>query len=252
MFRLISSIAAVSLATLVSSASANEGVLILGGTGKLGSEIVMDMVAAGEDVTVLARPTSNRERLEGLDVSYVLGDILTESDVEAALKSGPYRVVVDALARDGDVDPNFYVQSMKNISKWAKETGVKQVILHGATGAGLSYPLYPQSRWEAMGPTIMAKSMGERHLIESGVPYTIIRHMVLVPQEFKESGKAWLSTDQSVRGLMTRDGLARLTMECLDKADCINEVFHAHDSDVKLTGRYANSLQSFNELNGAK
>ena len=234
-----------------SHARANEGVLVLGGTGQLGSEIVKDLVEAGEDVTVFARPTSNRERLAGLDVSYVTGDILSEDDVEAAFKSGPFRVIVDALARDGDVAPEFYVESMMYISKWAVATGVKQVILHGSVGAGLSYPIYPKERWEVMGPTIMAKSMAERHLMESGAPYTIIRHLVLAAYEFKESGNAQLTTDQSNRGLMTRDGLARLTMECLDKISCLNEVFHAHDPEAKVTGRYADTLRSFNALNSS-
>jgi len=222
----------VSLFTVTLSVRANEGVLVLGGTGQLGSEIVKDLVASGEDVFVLVRTTSNKSRLEGLDVSYVTGDILIESDVESALKSGPYRVVIDALARDGGVSPDFYIDSMKYIATWANETGVKQVILHGSIGAGLSRPVYPKGRWDIMGPTIEAKGMGERHLLESGAPYTIIRHLVLLPLEVNESGNAYMTTDQLTGGGVTRDGLARLTMECIDNADCINEIFHAIDPDV--------------------
>lgn len=227
------------------SATADEGVLVFGGTGQLGMEIVMDLVDAGEDVTVFVRPTSNREKLAPMGVSFVTGDVLSEGDVEAALKSGPYRVVIDALARDGDTAPAFYIDSMNYISKWAKETDVKQVILHGSVGAGLSRPVYPNERWDVMGPTITAKDYGERYLIESGAPYTIIRNLVLLPAEIKESGAAMITSNQLKRGVVTRDGLARLTMECLDNADCINEIYHAVDEDVDPPGRYKQMAEEF-------
>jgi uncharacterized protein YbjT (DUF2867 family) len=226
-------------------ASANEGVLVFGGTGKLGAEIVKDLVAAGEDVTVVVRPSSDRSELEPLGVSFVVADVMNEAEVGAALKSGPYRVVVDALARDGDTAPDFYIDSMKYMAAAAADTGVKQFILHGSVGAGLSQPVYPKERWDVMGPTIQAKDFGERYLMESGVPYTIIRNLVLLPAELTESGQATLTTDQSKRGAVTRDGLARLTMECLGNDACINEIFHAYDEEVDAPGRYKAIVESF-------
>ncbi len=71
------------------SFAADGGVLVLGGTGQLGSEIAKDLVGAGEDVTVLARPTSNRARLEGVDVTYVIGDMLADADMERILPPWP-------------------------------------------------------------------------------------------------------------------------------------------------------------------
>ena len=242
----LAAVLALVVAVLPIDAQANSGVLVFGGTGKLGAEIVMDLRDAGEDVTVFVRPTSDRSQLEPLGVSFVTGDVLTEGDVEAALKSGPFRVVVDALARDGDTQPDFYIDSMRYIAKWAQETGVSQVILHGSVGAGLSRPVYPEARWDVMGPTISAKDFGERHLMESGAPYTSIRNLVLLPAEMKESGLAAITTDQSKRGVVTRDGLARLTMVCIDNPSCINEIFHGYDDDIELPpGRYRDTLEDF-------
>lgn len=232
-------------APLFTKAQANEGVLVFGGTGQLGIEIVMDLVDAGEDVTVFVRPTSDRSKLKPMGVSFVTGDVLNEADVEAALKSGPFRVVIDALARDGDVAPEFYIDSMDYIANWSRETGVKQVVLHGSVGAGLSRPVYPEDRWDRMGATITAKDYGERHLIESGAPYTIIRNLVLLPADVKESGAAMITTNQLKRGAVTRDGLARLTMECLDNEACINEIYHAVDEEVDPPGRYKQIVEDF-------
>jgi len=222
-------------------------VLVFGGTGELGSEIVKDLLQAKEKVTVFSRVTSKKSRLKDLEVLYVEGDVLNEKDVENALKSGPYKVIVDALARDSNVDPDFYDTSMEYISKWAKQTGVSQVILHGSVGAGLSKNIYPKERLEVMGPTLNAKDFGERHLIESGVNYTIIRNMVLLPLEVRESGEAYLSTDQNKRGMISRDGLARLTLECMNQNSCINEIFHAVDEKVEPPGRYRELMKTFME-----
>ena len=73
------------------------GILIFGGTGQLGSRIVRLLLEAGEDVTVFVRPTSDRSRLDGLAVDYVVGDLLNDADVAGAFASASYRAVIVAV-----------------------------------------------------------------------------------------------------------------------------------------------------------
>ncbi|MDG2243122.1 MAG: amidohydrolase family protein [Rhodospirillaceae bacterium] len=216
-------------------------VLVLGGTGQLGSEIVKDLVDAGEKVTVLARPTSNRERLQGLDVSYVVGDMLNMEDMTQVFTGNTYQIVIDASGLpSARGDHSFYVNSQKIISKLAHDTGVEQVILHGAIGAGDSAEMFlAENLPEFQRVSIAAKSEAEVVLKNSGVPFTIIRHMTLLPIETNESGSAQLTDDRTAIGAISRDGLARLTMECLGAPKCINATLHAIDLDVELTGRYS-------------
>lgn len=223
-------------------ATANEGVLVFGGTGQLGREVVQDFLEAGENVTVFARPTSQTEELESMGVSIVRGDAMVQEDVSAALSTGPYRVVVDALARDGGVESAFYIDTARNIAKASRDTGVKQIILHGSVGAGLSH-LSDRDPEGEFGDLMMAKSLGERYVMESGVPYTIIRNWAIVPGGTEESGKAFMSTDQSLRGLISRDALARFTIECLNAAPCMNEIFHTADDEIDTIPRYLNNLR---------
>jgi nucleoside-diphosphate-sugar epimerase len=58
--------------------------LVTGGTGFLGSALVRALVARGEVVRVLARPTSDLSPLEGLDVEVVQGDVLQPETLAAA------------------------------------------------------------------------------------------------------------------------------------------------------------------------
>lgn len=216
------------------AAARDGGVLVLGGTGQLGSEIVKDLVEAGEKTTVLARPTSNRERLDGLDVNYVIGDMLVDADMQRVLNGAEYRVVIDASNGPwGDED--FYSETMKILSKHAAESGISQLILHGAIGAGDSMQMVHLDQvFEGQRVALLDKTIAEDSLIESGVPYTIIRHLSLLPLELRDSGKAFMTTDRQAYGPVTRDGLARLTLECMDKTDCINTIQHGIDHDVEM------------------
>jgi uncharacterized protein YbjT (DUF2867 family) len=229
--------AALVLATAAAAgpAAAAEHVLVFGGSGRLGSEVVKALAAAGHQVTVFARPTSKLDRVADAGVAVVEGDVMNEADVEAAFKSSRFTAAVDALAR-GDADVAFYETSMRHIAKWAAATGVKQVILHGSVGAGDSRAIYPQSRWEVMKPTLMAKDAAEKTLMTSGVPYTIIRNAVLRDLAPGAVDAAALTDDQSKFGAVTRTGLARLTAECLGNAACANKIFHAIDPGVAVPG----------------
>ena len=93
--------------------------------------------------------------------------------------------------------------------------------------------------------SINSKGVAEGILKASGVPYTIIRHLTLLPLEFMKSGKARLTTNQMAVGAITRDGLARLTVQCLNNPACINMTLHAIDDDVELSGRYTRMWERF-------
>jgi uncharacterized protein YbjT (DUF2867 family) len=215
------------------AAPADGDVLVFGGTGKLGSDIVKELVADGRSVTVFARPSSARERLQGLDVSYVTGDVTVEADVEAAFKAADFGVAIDALGRSG-AGVDFYVVAGEHLAKWAAETGVKQFILHGSVGAGDSQAVYPKSRWSAMKATMAAKTAQEKSVIDSGVAYTIIRNAQLPRHGTPATGKAQLFEDPMKYGQVTRADLARLTVQCVDNEDCMNKTFHAVDESLPV------------------
>lgn len=226
------------LRTAYATNAQDGGVLVFGGTGRLGSEIVKDLAAAGEKVTVVTRPTSDRARLDGLDVNFIVGDMLVDEDMERIFKSAKFRVVVDGSGQVMGGADSFYYESQKLITKWAKATGVQQIILHGATGAGDSARMFNfENVSDFQRTAIEAKSIAEDILVNSGVPYTIMRHLTLLQSTYSESGAARLSEDRTTVGPVTRDGLARLTLECLDAPRCMNKIFHAVDDEVDLGDR---------------
>ena len=212
-------------------------VIVFGGTGKLGSEAVRALLTAGHTVTVFHREGSDLSRLQGLAVQAAVGDATVERDVQAAFAARRYDVAVNALAKGRSEPAGFYATTQRAITAAAKATGVKQVILHSSVGAGDSRAVYPESMWPRMKDVLLAKDVGERELIASGVPYTIMRNAVLRDDAPGVREQAELSADQRRFGAVTRTGLARLTAECTLRADCLGRIFHAVDPQVAIPPR---------------
>lgn len=220
---------------MLSPASADDQVLVFGGTGRLGAPIVKRLVEAGYPVTVLVRPTSNRERLAGLDVTYLVGDLKDRDGMVAAMAGRQFRFVIDASAKDrGEV--GFYNRSMENMLSALKDSQVQQFILHGSVGAGDNMKNFPDIPFGRMTATLQAKGEAEDMLRGSGIPYTIIRNGRILPDGTPGTGTAELTQDHTVMANITRADLAALTMQCLGNPDCLNKTFHATDPSLQAYG----------------
>lgn len=220
-------------ADAASKTRSSRKVLVFGGSGQLGSQVVRALLGAGHDVTVFVRPTSDRDRLAKLPVHYIEGDVTVEADVRRAMQTTRFDVVVDALGRSG-AEVGFFAVSGTNIAKWASATDVKQLILHSSVGAGQSKEAYPPERYVAMRPLFVAKETGENAAIDSGVTYTIIRNAVLRDPPDDVPEQARLVSDQRAYGSVSRRGLARLTVQCIDEPSCRNQIFHAIDDTLPV------------------
>lgn len=213
--------------------AADGGVLVFGGTGRLGAPIVRLLVESGNEVTVFARPTSDRRRLNGLDVQYAVGDLLDEESVATAFDGQSYRAVVDASARRGTTEI-FYDKAMTHIVRAAADSGVRQIIYHSSVGAGDNMVQFPRADFSGMRDVLLAKGLAEQLLIESGIGYTIIRNGLIQPDGTPATEKARLSEDETIMGVVTRADLALLTLQCIDQDACMNRIFHAVDPSYEI------------------
>ena len=206
-----------------------DGVLVFGGTGRLGAETVKQVLAAGHNVTVFARPTSSRERLEGLDVAFVVGDMLNEGEMVAAFKSSQPLIVIDASA----LYTGGHEEAMGNLIAGAKAAGgVKQIIHHGSVGAGQNMALFPHVDFSRLREILLDKRRAEKLLVESALSYTIIRNGIIENDDTLSSGRARMTEDATALGRITRVDLASVTMDCFEAQQCANKVFHALDDNL--------------------
>ena len=222
---------------ILSTASvAKEHVLIIGGAGHAGSAVAKMLIERGDTVTAFVRPTTDRSKLAGLPVDYVVGDAMKADEVAAALEVKRFTVMFETV----QVFPgseSSYTQMYENFVPLAKRMGIKQFISLGG-GCGdvgpedcpLSPPLYELSR---------DMNRSEHILRDSGVPYTIMRVGALIPSnpfhpdKDKRSGTSYLTTDLTKFGGVLRVDLNEQVVACIGAERCINKTFVVDDPTIK-------------------
>ncbi len=223
--------------TWIATAQA-EGVLVFGASGQLGAPHVRMLVEKGETVTAFVRPTSSRERLEGLDISYAIGDLMDADSVRAAIEQAKPRVIIDTSARRGveTGEQNFYTSAIENISEAAKANGVRQIIIHSSIGVrGSAGKLLRKTyNFDTDNRNMRDKGQAEVVLENSGLSYTILRNGMLDREPAAATGNAALNDDMDSFGRITRTDLAALTLGCIDNPACMGKIYHA--IDPSLTG----------------
>lgn len=225
------------LLCVASPAFAKDGVIVFGGTGRLGSDIVKLLVEAGEDVTVFARESDNRDRLAGLKVRYAIGDLVDDASIGKAFVARKYRAAIDASAQRSETkQPDFYEKVTRSIVTHAKRSGVAQFISHGSIGAGENIKAVPALATYKQTPALIDKGKAEAVILAGGVPYTIIRNGILPNAEPlpPATHKAGLTVDETTFSAITRADLAILTLDALDNPARLNRIYHAIDATLAM------------------
>lgn len=235
--RMIKATLVLALGLLTAGMAQADNVMVFGATGQLGAPHVRMLIARGDTPIAFVRPTSNRKRLEGLDVTYAIGDLMDAASVLNAMQAHKPKVVIDTSARRGGMmtrDQPFYGQAMKNIVEAAKATGVEQIIIHSSVGVRGSAAklLQEQFGYDTESPNIRDKGEAEITLEQSGINYTIIRNGLLEFEPAAPTGRAYLTDDMDAFGRITRTDLAELSVDCIDNSDCLNKIYHAQDDSL--------------------
>ena len=211
---------------------AKESILVVGGTGRVGSEIVKILANENKDITVLSRSDNNYSRLKGLNINYMQGNVLNDKDIERVFSEKDFSVVINALAKVGN-SPNPHAVGQNNLIKWSKKTGIKHFILIGSVGAGSKQSeLVSDIVWSMWKDIPQEKGKAEASLINSKLPYTIIRTGIVVYDDTPATGHAELLEDDTIVGIITRKDLAQLTGECVLNGLCFNKIYHAFDASL--------------------
>jgi dihydroflavonol-4-reductase len=162
-------------------------VLVTGATGLIGPRTARALVAAGHEVTVLHRATSNLTRLEGLAITRVVGDVTDRDSVRRAVE-GHDAVIHSAgvtsfyVCDRADVE-RVQVDGTRNVAEAARDAGVKRFV-HTSSVAGIGVtrsgavgdedtPFW----WPVTVPYMTTKRRGEeivRATCANGGPHVVI------------------------------------------------------------------------------
>ena len=141
----------------------HETVLVAGATGKQGGSTVRALLKLGYSVKALTRnsssPAAGKLRESGVEI--VVGDTTRKESFAQAVRGVD---AVFAMTTPFQSDHDAEVAQGKNIVDAAKAAGVKHLVFSSVASADRKTGI----------PHFDTKFKVERHIIKSGVPYTII------------------------------------------------------------------------------
>ena len=161
--------------------------LVTGASGFLGSHVARQLVARGEDVRVIMRPSSTNRAVADLSLEYVTGDLRDPASVARAMRGAKrvFHVAADyrlwARRKQDIYDSN--VGGTKNLLDAAMRAGVEQFIYTSTVATiAVDRPQHPNeftdARLEEMvGHYKRSKWMAEQEALKAakaGLPVVVV------------------------------------------------------------------------------
>ena len=142
-------------------------VLVTGATGFVGRQVVKTLLARGKEVRCLVHTPGRETVLDQGTVDVHYGSVTDPAALRAAFYDIEAVVHLVAIIREkgSSAFDRINVQGVRNVVTVAATDGVKMFVHVSANGAQEN----PQLRY------LHSKWLGERVVIESGLPYTILR-----------------------------------------------------------------------------
>src|SRR5437762_9605535 len=150
-------------------------VLVTGGAGFIGSNLVRGLLERGDDVRVLDNfSTGSRENLAGLDVEVVEGELRSYERVHNAIRGTDVVFHLGALGsvprsvQDPLTSSAVNVEGTLNVLLAARDECVRRVVFSSSTsvyGSSRSLPTSEDSPPDPLSPYGVAKLAAERYCI---------------------------------------------------------------------------------------
>ena len=146
-------------------------ILVAGGTGRLGSRVVLKLAEQGLDVRVLTRDVARAAHLRGQASEIVVGDVTDRATVDAAMVGASCVVsAVQGFAGPGRVSPESVDHAGNvNIVDAAAVVGAEMVMV-SVVGAAPDHPM----------DLFRAKYAAEQYVRGSDLAWTIVRATAFV------------------------------------------------------------------------
>lgn len=224
----------------------NSSYIFLAGASRgVGREIALMLTEQNQPVKALLRKPDTYPELAAMGIKIVMGDALDAAGMEKALLGDEsiYAVIstIGGLPKDGERADYL---GNKNLIDASVKAGVKKFILVSSIGSGESVVALPPQALETLKSVLIEKEKAEKHLINSGLTYTIIRPGGLKSEP--PTGNGILTENYKVAGTIHRADVAQLACKCLFSDVANNKILSAVDRNLMYGNTEVEELQLTN------
>ncbi len=165
-------------------------VLTVGAFGRTGKLIVQQLVSKGYDTYGLVRKQEQATALEAMGVHAILGDV--EQDLSFAVKDKDAVIYAAGSSEDSTTDMTVRIDKIAAIQliDLCKRQHIKHFIMISAYGVETPEIAYKNPEyWDPIETGLIyyeSKGAADKHLQQSGLPYTILRPGALGGEEISE------------------------------------------------------------------
>ena len=222
--------ALLALSFTAASANAKDLVVVVGGTGQSGIEVIKQLQADDAyDVRATTRNVEHAKETHGEDIDWVSMEVQDVDQIRAAFKGADFIIsTIGARTARGPNGPEYVdYGGVKNIVGVAKDYGVKQFVLMSAASAGKTDHMLNV----AVNNVLIWKWLGEDYLRDSGMPYTVIRPVALRNEPRGLRGVTFATMGNYDLGYIARADAAAIMIDSLQNPAALNKSIEIIGSD---------------------
>jgi len=237
--------------------------LVTGGSGFLGSHLVEALVARGEEVRALVRPTSETAHLESLGAELAYGDLNDVQSLRTATQGIERIYHCAALVADWGAWETFHtanVTGVRNLVEAALEAGVNRFV-HVSTTDVYGYPDYPADEtapyrprgWQYGDTKIEGERLVWTYYHQRGLPVTVVRPASIygprsttfvldLVELLKKGSMLHIGTGRKPAGLAYVTNVVDVLLHAADSESSVGQAYNASDGSDVTWRQYVDRL----------
>lgn len=193
--------------------------LVIGANGQIGAQLVAKLYDTGKSIRVMLRDEAQRGPFDAMGIEVVIADL--ESGLTDAIFEGCDKVVFTAGSGPKTGSDKTILVDLWGACKaidMAKKHAVKQFIMISSRDAGS-----PDSGTPKIKHYNVCKHFADEYLLQSGVPFTILRPGLLTNDEAAGTINT-LRPEHKDDQFITRSDVAACIAHCLKTPSTINQI----------------------------
>lgn len=213
--------------------------LVIGANGQIGKQLIGLMALAKMPVKVMIRSAEQAPDLEKLGAETIIADLEAPLPDEAFADCDKVVFTAGSGGKTG-ADKTILVDlwgAVKAVDM-AKKHHIKQFVMVSARDAG-----DPDNGTTAIKHYNICKHLADKHLLESGVPYTILRPGLLT----NDAATGLITTHRPATKeamTITRADVATCVLQSLNHSEAINQIDELYNGDMPIAEAFIKAVSN--------